>query len=89
MDKCDVFWFDENGRFGLQRSIHLKWQVHIEALEKSEKQLQARLDRYQVIDRRTGKTSYQSSAKARFRLLKQPHAERKYQAMEAVEQPQT
>ena len=61
MNNFDVFWFDENGTIWIGSVDTLEMaKAHIEALEKSEKQAHAKLGKYAVIDRRTGKTLYQS-----------------------------
>jgi hypothetical protein len=61
MNNFDVFWFDENGTIWIGAVDTLETaKAHIEALEKSGKQPQAKLGRYEVIDRRTGETLYQS-----------------------------
>ena len=61
MNSFDVFWFDENGTIWIGAVDTLEAaKAHIEALEKSEKQPQTKLGMYAVIDRRTGKTLYQS-----------------------------
>jgi hypothetical protein len=61
MDTFDVFWFDENGTIWIGAVDTLETaKAHIEALQRSGKQPQAKLGRYAVIDRRTGKTLYQS-----------------------------
>jgi|HubBroStandDraft_3_1064219.scaffolds.fasta_scaffold718790_1 hypothetical protein len=61
MNNFDVFWFDENGTIWIGAVDTLETaKAHIEALEKSGKRPQAKLGRYEVIDRRTGETLYQS-----------------------------